>query len=87
MRMTKILKSKHSGVSCVVVVIVFCLVFCLFIIGRLDEVAPSSSIDGASRTPLAKALLFDSSLEEGDRLPLLDHVSVVIAGVFEAALR
>ncbi|CAB1098719.1 unnamed protein product [Ectocarpus sp. CCAP 1310/34] len=54
---------------------------------RLDEVAPSSSIDGASRTPLAKALLFDSSLEEGDRLPLLDHVSVVIAGVFEAALR
>lgn len=53
---------------------------------RLDECAPSSSISGARLTPLTRGLL-DPSLTKGDRLPLLNQLSVVVAGVFEAALR
>lgn len=53
---------------------------------RLDDHAPSSSIDGATMTSLTRGLQ-DPYLAKGDRLPLLNQLSVVVAGVFEAALR
>eukprot|EP00752_Nemacystus_decipiens_P010372 g9242.t1 len=53
---------------------------------RLDDHAPSSSIDGAMLTPLTRGLQ-DPYLAKEDRLPLLNQLSVVVAGVFEAALR
>ncbi|CAM9379052.1 unnamed protein product [Scytosiphon promiscuus] len=53
---------------------------------RLDDAAPSSSIDGATLTPLSRGLR-DRSLSPADGVQLLDHLSVVVAGVLEAALR
>ena len=47
---------------------------------------PSASIDGATATPLERAMK-DHSLGNGEMLGLLNQTSIVVAGVFEAALR
>lgn len=53
---------------------------------RFDEAAPSATIAGAQATPLQECLE-DGSLGHGDRLAFLNQISLVVAGVFEAALR
>lgn len=59
---------------------------CLLVSREDDNSNAFGGGTAATSTPLERSLR-DPALGEGDRLALLNQISLVIAGVFEAALR